>query len=101
MEHGHSIDETDENENTCLHIASMIGSHPVVQYLIEKGSNVEAKIRDQQIHIACEFGHLPIVLQYFIEKVLILKHSTTSSLHLASWNVQTDVVECLIRKGAN
>ena len=73
LEYGHSIDE---NENTCSHIAYMIGSHPVVQYLIEKGSNVEAKIRDQQIHIACEF-------------------------HLASWNVQTDVVECLICKGAN
>ena len=65
MEHGHSIDETDENENTCLHIASMIGSHPVVQYLIEKGSNVEAKIRDQQIHIACVFYWKSVNIEAF------------------------------------
>ena len=52
MEHGHSLDETDENEWTCLHHASIIGSLQLVQYLIEKGANIEAENEYQQIKMA-------------------------------------------------
>ena len=54
LDHGHSLDEIDEYGRTCLHIASMIGSLPIVQYLIEKGANIEAKVNAQQttLHIA-------------------------------------------------
>ena len=69
LEHGHSLNETDEFGRTCLHIASKIGHLPFVQYLINKGANIEAKDKDQwtPLHIACENDHLPIV-QYLIEK---------------------------------
>ena len=41
----------------------------VAQYLIEKGTNIEAKNEYQKtpLHFECEKGHLPIV-QYLIEK---------------------------------
>ena len=48
LECGHSIEETDGFKRTCLHSASRIGSLLVVQYLIEKGANIEAK-EDYQI----------------------------------------------------
>ena len=47
----------------------MIGSLTVVQYLIEKGADIEAKGYQQKapLHVACELGHLPVV-EYLIEK---------------------------------
>ena len=36
MEHGYSLDETDEDGETCLYSASMIGHLEIVQYLVEK-----------------------------------------------------------------
>ena len=88
LEHGHSLDETDSIGWTCLHYVSFISSLPIVQYLIEKGANIEAKGYQQKapLHVACEKGHLPIV-QYLIEKganieakeiINILKETTTN-----------------------
>ena len=88
LEHGYSLDETDEYGRTCLHYASFISSLPIVEYLIEKGANIEAKGYQQKapLHVACEKGHLPIV-QYLIEKganieakeiINILKETTTN-----------------------
>ena len=65
-----------------------ISQIPIVQYLIEKGANIEAKGYQQKapLHVACEKGHLPIV-QYLIEKganieakeiINILKETTTN-----------------------
>ena len=69
LEHGHSIDETDENQKTCLYSASAIRSPPIAQYLIEKGANIEAKTQNQcaPLHFACLNNCLPIV-QYLVEK---------------------------------
>ena len=38
----HSLDVTDRFGWRCLHSASYIGYLPIVQYLIEKGANIEA-----------------------------------------------------------
>ena len=69
--------------NQPLHHAAGEGSPPIVQYIIEKGVNVEAKdkTKNTPVNLACQSGHLPIV-QYFIrskdkqQKLLfILLHS--------------------------
>ena len=56
LEHEHSIDETDKYEWTSLHSAFMIGHLPIVQYLIEKGSDIEAKDKNNEtpLHTVCE-----------------------------------------------
>ena len=74
LEHGHSLDETDENGFTCLHSAFMIGSLPIVQYLIEKGVNIEAKIMKEKhpfiLHLHKAIFQLFNIL---LKQMLILK----------------------------
>ena len=73
LEHGHSLDETEEYDGyTCLHSASEIGSLSIVQYLIEKGANIEATDGVKQ-----------------------------TPLYVASLRGKTDIVKYLISKGAN
>ena len=96
LEHGYSLDETDENEYTCLHYASMIGSLPIVQYLIEKGANIEVKRNNQwtPLHIACEGGHLPVV-QCLIEKGAKIEAKNKDKytpLHIACDNDHLQIV---------
>ena len=51
------------NEKAPLHYACERGHLQIVEYLISKGANVEAKDKDGKyaIHFACMKGHLPIV----------------------------------------
>ena len=105
LEHGHSLEETDCIERTCLHHASFIGSLPIVQFLVEKGANIEAKDNGKRtpLHIACEEGHLPIV-QYLIEKGANIEAKSWAQetpLHITSYHGKTDVVKYLLSKGAN
>ena len=53
------IDSTIFEGNTTLHMASSKDHLPFVQYLIEKGPNIEAKNENQQtpLHIACQYNH--------------------------------------------
>ena len=48
-----------------LHAACLNGHLPIVQYLIEKGANIEAKTNDQYtpLHFACLNSHLPTRIQ--------------------------------------
>ena len=57
---------------TTLHFACLRGNLQVVQYLVEKGANIEAKDWDKN-----------------------------TPLHLASYRGNTDVVKYLVSKGAN
>ena len=54
---------------TPLHYACQEGHLPIVEYLISKGANIEAKgeIEMTPLHYACQEGHLPIV-EYLISK---------------------------------
>ena len=75
--------------NAALHIAYQEGHLPVVQYLIEKGANIEVKDWEQKtpLHIACLRGYLPIV-QYFIEKganIEAKEIDQQTSLHVISY----------------
>ena len=55
--------------DTALHVACQNIHLQIVQYLIEKGSNIEAKDKNDEtpLHIACFVGNLSVV-QYLIEK---------------------------------
>ena len=59
-------------KETPLHTACLNGRLPIVQYLIEKGADIEAKNQEKK-----------------------------TPLHYASWNGQTNVVKYLLSKGAN
>ena len=53
---GYSLDSTDENQLTCLHRASEIGNIPLVEFLIHKCSDIEAKNQFDQrtpLHFSC------------------------------------------------
>ena len=69
MEHGYSLDETDEDGETCLYSASMIGHLEIVQYLVEKVLIIEAKEEDQRtsLLIASSFGQTEVV-KYLVSK---------------------------------
>ena len=41
-----NTDEKDEYQRTTLHYACGSGNLPIVQFLIEKGANIEAKQKD-------------------------------------------------------
>ena len=63
FEHRHSLGKT------CLHYAFQIGSLPIVQYLIEKCVNFEAKNNTQwtPLHYVCVHGYFQVV-HFLIEK---------------------------------
>ena len=54
-------------EETPLHYACLNGYLPIVEYLISKGANIEAKDQYEgaPLHCACSWIHLQIV-QYLI-----------------------------------
>ena len=64
-------------------------AEPVVQYLIEKGANIEAKDQRERtpLHEACQKGNLSIV-QYLIEKganIEAKENNQQTPLHYASY----------------
>ncbi|XP_065200755.1 uncharacterized protein LOC135831864 [Planococcus citri] len=90
---------------TVLHTAAGFGSLEVVDYLIQKGANVNAKHDRNEIPLieAARNGHLEVV------KLLICKGSEvnvrlvdgTTPLHLAALNGHKEVVEVLLINGAD
>ena len=81
----------------------MIDTHSLVQYLVEKGANIEAPDFSQRtpLHFACQYGHLPVV-QYLIEKRANIKAKIWKDpLHIACKECHLPVVQLLLEKGAN
>ena len=77
------------NQNTSLHIACSSVHFPIVQYLIEKGANIEAKDKNQHtpLYVASEEGYLPTV-QYLIERGANVEAKTREGknpLHIVSY----------------
>ena len=66
------IDIRGDDERTPLHCACWLGKLPIVEYLISKDANIEAKDN---------LGNTP--------------------LHYASEHIHTDIVKYLVSKGAN
>ena len=62
-------DETDKDGWTCLHSASLKGHLSIVESLIEKGSDTEAKDKNRKtlLHIASYLDKIDVV-KYFVSK---------------------------------
>ena len=75
--------KNDKDQRTPLHLACSNGNLPIVQYLIEKGANIEAKTymhQDTPLHIA----HM-VIFQLFnisLKKELILKQRQMKKMPL-------------------
>ena len=92
-------------DRTPLHYACLYGHHNIVEYLISKGANIEAKEINGKtpLHYACENGYLRLV------KTLVPKGANIEAtsndgytpLHLASLNGENRIVSYLLSKGAN
>ena len=83
------------------------GHLQIVQYLIEKGANIEAEGRfysHTPLHVACAFGHLQIV-RYLIEKGADIEAKAEKQqrtpLHIASYCGNKEIIEYLISQGAD
>ena len=57
------IDAVDETKKTCLHLASREGHLDLVELLLSKGWNIEARDRllNTPLHLACHRGHAQVV----------------------------------------
>ncbi|WP_188153322.1 ankyrin repeat domain-containing protein [Wolbachia endosymbiont of Pentalonia nigronervosa] len=92
---------------TLLHIATYYNHLNVVQYLVEKGANFNAKDSSYYgyipMHYAAERGHLDI-LKYFINEGAYINTEGERGwtlLHIATYYNHLNVVQYLVEKGAN
>ena len=91
--------------DTPLHVGCKSLQFKIVQYLIEKGANIEAKDYFQRtpLHVACYIGNLPVV-QYLVEKganIEAREQDQRTPLHCACENNLLPIMQYLIEKGAN
>ena len=94
-----------EEYRAALHFACLKGYLPIVQYLIQKGANIDSKdmYKETPLHHACWKGNLTVV-QYLIEKGANIEakdRNQYTPLHFASYHDKTEVIKYLISKGAN
>ncbi|XP_005396973.1 PREDICTED: BRCA1-associated RING domain protein 1 [Chinchilla lanigera] len=90
---------------TLLHIASIKGDIPSVEYLLQNGSdpNVKDNAGWTPLHEACNHGHLKIVELLVQHKALvnITGYQNDSPLHDAARNGHLDIVKLLLSCGAS
>ena len=92
------------NKNdTPIHIASINGHLPIVEYLIEKQQvdiEIKGKNKITPLHYACQYGHLPIV-EYLISKganIVAKDESGNYVIHYAAEGGLLPIVQYLIEK---
>lgn len=89
---------------TLLHIASIKGDIPSVEYLLQNGSdpNVKDHAGWTPLHEACSHGHLKVVELLLRHKALVNStgYQNDSPLHDAVRNGHTDIVRLLLSHGA-
>ncbi|XP_048255824.1 serine/threonine-protein phosphatase 6 regulatory ankyrin repeat subunit C-like isoform X3 [Haliotis rufescens] len=98
-------DELNKSKGTPLHVAVKHAKHETVQYLIEKGANVNAEDNNQvtPLHVAVEHAKHETVL-YLIEKganVNAENNNQVTPLHVAVEHAKHETVHYLIEKGAS
>ncbi|XP_012506916.1 PREDICTED: BRCA1-associated RING domain protein 1 isoform X2 [Propithecus coquereli] len=90
---------------TLLHIASIKGDIPSVEYLLQNGSdpNVKDHAGWTPLHEACNHGHLKIVELLLQHKALVNStgYQNDSPLHDAAKNGHVDIVKLLLSYGAS
>ena len=96
----------DRWDNTAIHIASSSGNLDIVIALIEAGAQIDNKNEDEQtpVHLAAKHGQLK-VLKYILGhdrySVNDEDFESQTALHLASSGGHHDIVQELIRAGAD
>uniref|UniRef100_A0A673SMT6 BRCA1-associated RING domain protein 1 n=1 Tax=Suricata suricatta TaxID=37032 RepID=A0A673SMT6_SURSU len=90
---------------TLLHIASIKGDLPSVEYLLQNGSdpNVKDHAGWTPLHEACNHGHLKVVEILLQHKALVNStgYQNDSPLHDAAKNGHVDIVKLLLSYGAS
>ncbi|XP_006867847.1 PREDICTED: BRCA1-associated RING domain protein 1 [Chrysochloris asiatica] len=90
---------------TLLHIASIKGDIPSVEYLLQNGSNPNVKDHAgwTPLHEACNHGHLKVVELLLQHKALVNStgYQNDSPLHDAVKNGHLDIVKLLLSYGAS
>jgi ankyrin repeat protein len=105
LDHGADINETNANQTTALHQATLNGRAAVVKLLIERGAKIEAK--DQfgatPLHEAAHWGQ-PEAARELLDRGANVQarddHGDTP-LHIAAHRGCTAVVKLLLDRGAN
>ncbi|XP_037706057.1 BRCA1-associated RING domain protein 1 isoform X2 [Choloepus didactylus] len=90
---------------TLLHLASIKGDIPSVEYLLQNGSdpNVKDHAGWTPLHEACNHGHLKVVKLLLKHKALVntTGYQNDSPLHDAAKNGHVDIVRLLLSYGAS
>ncbi|XP_069873868.1 BRCA1-associated RING domain protein 1 [Dipodomys merriami] len=90
---------------TLLHIASIKGDVPSVEYLLQNGNdpNVKDHAGWTPLHEACNHGHLKVVELLLEHKALVNStgYHNDSPLHDAARNGHLDIVKLLLSHGAS
>nr|XP_045003991.1 BRCA1-associated RING domain protein 1 isoform X2 [Jaculus jaculus] len=90
---------------TLLHIASIKGDIPSVEYLLKNGNNPNVKDHAgwTPLHEACSHGHLEVVELLLQHKALVNTpgYQNDSPLHDAAKNGHVDIVKLLLSYGAS
>ncbi|XP_053454091.1 BRCA1-associated RING domain protein 1 isoform X2 [Nycticebus coucang] len=90
---------------TLLHLASIKGDVPSVEYLLQSGSdpNVKDHAGWTPLHEACNHGHLKIVELLLQHQALVntTGYQNDSPLHDAAKNGHVDIVKLLLSYGAS
>ncbi|NWH37116.1 ASB10 protein, partial [Chloropsis hardwickii] len=114
LQHGASVNsQTEEENDTALHVASRHGLAEHVQLLLHHGAELEVKNKEGQtpLNAACAQHHQPQDMDRYYRVCQLLVESGASintedrdrqhPLHLACKNANAQIVELLLARGAN
>ena len=100
------IHATDDSSWTALHGAAWSGDLELFQYLIEKGSDIFIKTKNNSscLHFAAKVGSLKIcrvVLQNYNFDINARDDDGLTILHSAAWSGDSELLQYLIEKGSD
>ncbi|NXX25751.1 ASB10 protein, partial [Nicator chloris] len=114
LQHGASVNsQTEEENDTALHVASRHGLAEHVQLLLHHGAELEVKNKEGQtpLNAACAQQHQPQDMDRYYRVCQLLVGSGASvnaadrdwqhPLHLACKNANAQIAELLLARGAN
>ncbi|NWI44493.1 ASB10 protein, partial [Picathartes gymnocephalus] len=114
LQHGAGVNsQTEEEEDTALHVASRHGLAEHVQLLLQHGAQLEVKNKEGQtpLNAACAQHHQPQDMDRYYRVCQLLVESGASinaadrdrqhPLHLACKNANAQIAELLLARGAN
>ena len=98
--------EEEETKATALLLAIMSGHTQIVQYLLDKGADINALSKDghSSLMIACQYKHQDIVhllLNYRADANTQNSKTTNTALHFACCKQLATAVELLLAHGAD